>query len=169
MEVELTNCNCLVFFWEVFVKIEYHSAYCQIFIRCRKTDTEQFVGFFYFQSGRNEVLIVTCLFRYIFKCIMFVFNITEYFFYKVFQWNNATGSSKFVGNNCQRLLLLQENLHHLLCPHAFGHYGYFTDEFLPIGLCRLAEHVRGVYVPNDMVQVFFVDDDFWFSAFSKAV
>ena len=88
---------------------------------------------------------------------MLVLNLAEDFLYDIFEGDDAAGAAKLIHDHGERLFLLEEHLHQLAGGHRLGHVGHLLDVVEPF--LGLAEHLGGMDVAGDMVNVFVIDDD----------
>ena len=65
--------------------MQYVSSNCHVFVALGKSDAEKVVDFIYLKTCRKNVFLIANLFGYILVVVMLVFNITEYFFYNIFE------------------------------------------------------------------------------------
>ena len=77
-------------FRETLILIQNQSSHCQIFVGFRQVKTERFVDFLNLQTAGQYIFMLVYLLADIGSVIMFVFYITEDFFYQILQlrWMN---------------------------------------------------------------------------------
>ena len=108
---------------------------------------------------------------------MLVFYVAEYLLDDVFEAHDAARAAKLVDHNAETLLFLKENLHQLLGCHGLGnkrHLPYKPSQGRHFAICHFvaeaavlgfqAEHLRRMYVSDDVVNVFLVDNHFAMTA-----
>ena len=96
---------------------------------------------------------------------MLVLNLTEDFLHNVFQRNDSTSTSKLINDHGKRLLLLQEHLHKFAGSHRFGHKRHLLNVLQPF--FRLTEHLRGMDIARDVVNILMIDNNLRLSAIHK--
>ena len=88
---------------------------------------------------------------------MFIFYITKYFFYQVFQRHNAGCTSKLIHYHGNRPLLQHKQLHQFVGRHRFGYDRHVFHVIAPV--FRITKHFRWMDKTDHIIDISVIHND----------